>query len=80
MLCAECVPGENTNHHKKLLEEGGGRDDLAEEAMIEMNPARGFRLGRAKRRQAILGRIQSQSKNERQDRAECVSKKKIPRL
>lgn len=42
---------------------GGGsvREDLAEEVMIEMDPARRLGLGREERRQVILGRIESQS-------------------
>lgn len=52
------------NSQKKLPEEEGGRKDLTEKVMSEMGPARGLGLGRTERRQAILGRIQSQRKSE----------------
>lgn len=55
-----------TNSHKKLVEVRGVRKDFSEEAMIEMNYARGFRFGRPEKRQKILDRIQSQRKIKRQ--------------
>lgn len=55
-----------TNSHKKLVEVRGVRKDFLEEAMIEMNSARGFGFGRPERRQEILDRIQSQRKSKRQ--------------
>lgn len=54
------------NSPKKLVKIRGGRRDFSEEAMIEMNSARGPGLGRPEKRQEILDRIQSQRKSKRQ--------------